>query len=89
MIPASENSIEDRGKYSNKRHVQHFTRCHKASEKLLVEVYTDHARPSYPPHKHDQDNLPNESLLEETYYHEMNPRTGFVFQRGIQMIYHL
>ena len=23
---------------------------------------------SYPPHKHDTDNLPHESLLEETYY---------------------
>ncbi|ERF48457.1 hypothetical protein N039_04235 [Staphylococcus sp. EGD-HP3] len=84
LIPASENSIEDRGKYSNKRHVHNILPdTHKASEKLLVvEVYTDQGNwSSYPPHKHDQDNLPNESLLEETYYHEMNPRTGFVFQR--------
>ena len=36
---------------------------------------------SYPPHKHDQENLPDESYLEETYYHELNPEQGFVFQR--------
>lgn len=49
---------------------------------LVVEVYTDSGNwSSYPPHKHDQNNLPEESLLEETYYHEMNPSQGFVFQR--------
>ena len=26
-------------------------------------------------------NLPDESYLEETYYHELNPEQGFVFQR--------
>jgi 5-deoxy-glucuronate isomerase len=36
---------------------------------------------SYPPHKHDVDNIPVESLLEETYYHRINPPQGFVFQR--------
>jgi 5-deoxy-glucuronate isomerase len=36
---------------------------------------------SYPPHKHDQDNLPAESLLEETYYHRLSPPQGFGFQR--------
>ena len=36
---------------------------------------------SYPSHKHDQDNLPDESFLEETYYHRLNPPQGFAFQR--------
>ena len=36
---------------------------------------------SYPPHKHDTDNLPRESLLEEVYYHRLNPPQGFAFQR--------
>ena len=36
---------------------------------------------SYPSHKHDTDNLPEESLLEETYYHRLNPPQGFAFQR--------
>jgi len=33
------------------------------------------------PHKHDLDNVPEESLLEETYYHRINPPQGFIFQR--------
>jgi 5-deoxy-glucuronate isomerase len=36
---------------------------------------------SYPPHKHDTDNIPQESSLEETYYHRLNPPQGFAFQR--------
>jgi 5-deoxy-glucuronate isomerase len=36
---------------------------------------------SYPPHKHDRDALPEESFLEETYYHRLNPPQGFAFQR--------
>ncbi|OBX35573.1 5-deoxy-glucuronate isomerase [Halomonas elongata] len=34
-----------------------------------------------PTHKHDVDNLPEESILEETYYHRLNPSQGFAFQR--------
>lgn len=84
VIKAEDNSVEDRGQYNNKRHVHNILPdSHKASENLLVvEVFTDQANwSSYPPHKHDEDNLPNESLLEETYYHEVNPEQGFVFQR--------
>jgi 5-deoxy-glucuronate isomerase len=36
---------------------------------------------SYPPHKHDRDALPEESFLEETYYHRLDPPQGFAFQR--------
>ena len=36
---------------------------------------------SYPPHKHDRDALPDESALEETYYHRLKPAQGFAFQR--------
>ena len=36
---------------------------------------------SYPPHKHDRDAFPEETLLEEVYYHRLNPPQGFAFQR--------
>ena len=53
-----------------------------AQSLLVVEVITPGGHTSsYPPHKHDQDNLPHESLLEETYYHRLNPPQGFGFQR--------
>ena len=31
-------------------------------------------------HKHDQDNLPHESQLEETYYHRLDPPQGYGFE---------
>lgn len=53
-----------------------------ADSLLVVEVYTESGNwSSYPPHKHDQDHLPNESFLEESYYHEQDPKQGFVVQR--------
>lgn len=84
LIKAEDNKIEDRGKYSNKRHVHTILGDDSpiANSLLVVEVFTDSGNwSSYPPHKHDQDNLPDESFLEEIYYHEINPRQGFVFQR--------
>ena len=49
---------------------------------LVVEVVTPGGNwSSYPPHKHDRDALPEESFLEETYYHRLNPPQGFAFQR--------
>ncbi|MGO3731654.1 MAG: 5-deoxy-glucuronate isomerase [Vagococcus sp.] len=84
LIKAESNVIEKRGNYNNKRLVHNILDDESViSDKLLVvEVYTDSGNwSSYPPHKHDQDNLPYESLLEETYYHEMNPKQGFVFHR--------
>lgn len=38
---------------------------------------------SYPPHKHDQDQMPHEGILEEGYYYEFNLPSGF----GIQKVY--
>jgi 5-deoxy-glucuronate isomerase len=36
---------------------------------------------SYPPHKHDTDNLPHETALEELYFFLFKPEEGFGFQR--------
>ncbi|MCI1904120.1 MAG: 5-deoxy-glucuronate isomerase [Enterococcaceae bacterium] len=84
LIKACDTTEENRGKYHNQRFVRNILNDQsKIAEKLLVvEVYTESANwSSYPPHKHDQNQLPEESLLEETYYHEVNPPAGFVFQR--------
>jgi len=48
----------------------------------VVEVITPGGNwSSYPPHKHDRENLPHESRLEETYYHRLNPSQGYAVQR--------
>lgn len=84
LIPAEENLIEHRGKNQNKRLVHNILddKNTVSDNLIVVEVFTNSGNwSSYPPHKHDEDNLPEESFLEETYYHEMNPSQGFVFQR--------
>jgi 5-deoxy-glucuronate isomerase len=72
-----------RGKGSNTRYVTNILpETEPAHSLLVVEVVTPAGNTSsYPPHKHDTDNLPEESLLEETYYHRLNPPQGFAMQR--------
>ncbi len=54
----------------------------QAESLLVVEVITPGGHwSSYPPHKHDRDALPEESYLEETYYHRLSPPQGFALQR--------
>ena len=36
---------------------------------------------SYPPHKHDEDNLPCEVKMEEVYFFKIKPQQGFGMQR--------
>ncbi|MCX7258226.1 MAG: 5-deoxy-glucuronate isomerase [Polaromonas sp.] len=53
-----------------------------AAHLLVVEVLTPAGHSSsYPPHKHDVEQPPTETQLEETYYHRLNPPQGFAFQR--------
>lgn len=84
LIKADENGVEHRGKGNNKRLVHNILPDSDptADSLLVVEVFTEGGNwSSYPPHKHDRDNLPAETFLEETYYHECNPQQGFVLQR--------
>lgn len=54
----------------------------EAESLLVCEVKTPAGNwSSYPPHKHDRDRLPDESFLEETYYHRISPAEGFALQR--------
>ena len=84
VIAPESLSIETRGAGSNTRYVCNILpETDKTAESLLVvEVITPNgATSSYPSHKHDKNNLPHESQLEETYYHRLNPPQGFAFQR--------
>jgi len=83
VIAPGTNPQITRGKGSNTRYVTNILpETDPAFSLLVVEVITPGGNTSsYPPHKHDEDNLPNESLLEETYYHRLNPPQGFAMQR--------
>ena len=84
LIPPGTHPPLTRGKGSNVRHVVNIMPEDDgaAHSLLVVEVITPNGNTSsYPSHKHDRDDLPNESQLEETYYHRLNPPQGFAFQR--------
>ena len=83
VIPPAEVETATRGVGTNLRHIRNVLSENASAESLLVvEVITPGGHwSSYPPHKHDEDDLPRESLLEETYYHRLNPPQGFAVQR--------
>jgi 5-deoxy-glucuronate isomerase len=74
---------ESRGEGSEAREIAHILMEDEAAESLLVtEVITPAGHwSSFPPHKHDVDDPPRETLLEETYYHRIAPAHGFGLQR--------
>ena len=83
MIGDDKMSQEVRGKGTNTRYIRNILpETEPADSLLVVEVITPSGHwSSYPPHKHDRDAIPEESLLEETYYHRLNPSSGYVHQR--------
>ena len=83
VIEPSAIKRSARGSGSNTRYVRDILPQTEPAESLLVvEVITPPGNSSsYPPHKHDSDAIPDESSLEETYYHRLDPPQGFAFQR--------
>lgn len=83
VLPGSDIEVEIRGHGPLERTVQPILMGDEAAESLLVvEVLTPAGHwSSYPPHKHDRDDPPTETLLEETYYHRISPERGFGLQR--------
>ncbi len=84
FIAPEEVGQETRGKGTNTRYVRNIlpdTSPH-AESLLVVEVITPGGHwSSYPPHKHDTDDFPRETYLEETYYHRLKRGSGFAMQR--------
>jgi 5-deoxy-glucuronate isomerase len=72
-----------RGAGTEERRIANILMESEAAESLLVtEVVTPAGHwSSYPPHKHDREDLPREAQLEETYYHRLRGGEGFGFQR--------
>jgi 5-deoxy-glucuronate isomerase len=83
LVRPEDVEVEVRGSGNAERRIHPILMSEGQAERLLVvEVLTPNGHwSSYPPHKHDQDNLPDESYLEETYYHRIQPPQGFAVQR--------
>jgi 5-deoxy-glucuronate isomerase len=82
LITPEEMKRSVRGEELNTRYVTDILPEGASAESLLVvEVRTPSGHSSsYPPHKHDRA-AADETFLEETYYHRVDPAQGFVFQR--------
>lgn len=75
-----------RGRGTNTRHINNIAMEDRpvADRLLVTEVFTPAGHwSSYPSHRHDEDDFPRITYLEETYYHRLNPASGF----GIQRVY--
>ena len=83
VIHPSTMKREVRGEGTNQRFVRNILpETEPADSLLVVEVITPGGHwSSYPPHKHDTATEGEETALEETYYHRMNPPQGFAVQR--------
>jgi 5-deoxy-glucuronate isomerase len=83
VIAPKDVETMTRGAGSNTRYVRNIlSETAQAESLLVVEVITPGGNwSSYPPHKHDREALPDESYLEETYYHRISPPQGFALQR--------
>ncbi len=83
LISPDQVRIEIRGGANATRQINHIiTPEFPAHRLLLVEVYTPGGNwSSYPPHKHDVHNPPEEVDLEEIYYYRIDRPEGYAIQR--------
>ncbi|AYG64457.1 5-deoxy-glucuronate isomerase [Rhizobium jaguaris] len=79
-------SLTERGKGTNTRFINNIAMENEdyCDSLLVTEVFTPPGHwSSYPSHRHDEDDFPRITYLEETYYHRINPSEGF----GVQRVY--
>jgi 5-deoxy-glucuronate isomerase len=83
LIAAEDVEIEIRGAGNAARQISHIIKPDFPAHRLLVvEVITPSGNwSSYPPHKHDVQQMPAEADLEEIYYYRIDPPDGFALQR--------
>jgi len=77
-------TLTERGKGTNTRYIDNIAmEAEDYCDSLLVtEVFTPAGHwSSYPSHRHDEDDFPRITYLEETYYHRLNPAQGWAVQR--------
>jgi 5-deoxy-glucuronate isomerase len=78
--------LAERGKGTNVRYINDIAMENEeyCDSLLVTEVFTPAGHwSSYPSHRHDEDDFPRITYLEETYYHRLNPSSGF----GVQRVY--
>jgi 5-deoxy-glucuronate isomerase len=83
LIEPSSVEVEIRGGGNATRQINHILKPDFPADRILiVEVYTPSGNwSSYPPHKHDTHNPPEEVDLDEIYFYKISEPEGFAIQR--------
>ena len=83
LVEPQEIHVEERGEGQTARRVHHLLPpAAEAGRLIAFEVFTPGGNwSSYPPHKHDTEDPPNEARLEEIYFYRFARPQGFAFQR--------
>jgi 5-deoxy-glucuronate isomerase len=86
LIGPEEVAVEVRGAGNATRQINHIITPEFAAHRLeVVEVYTPSGNwSSWPPHKHDTDDMPREAILEEVYHYRFRRPEAW----GVQRLYH-
>ena len=77
-------TLTQRGTGTNTRWINNIAMENEdyADSLLVTEVFTPAGHwSSYPSHRHDEDDFPRVTYLEETYYHRLHPANGWGVQR--------
>jgi 5-deoxy-glucuronate isomerase len=83
LFRPDELYVETRGSGITERRIHHLLPpTTQAGRLILFEVFTPGGNwSSYPPHKHDTEDPPNEAYLEELYYYRFKRPEGWGFAR--------
>ena len=83
LVKPDDVEVEVRGGGNATRQINHILKPEFPAQRLLiVEVYTPSGNwSSYPPHKHDVHNPPEEVDLEEIYYYKVDHPDGYAIQK--------
>jgi 5-deoxy-glucuronate isomerase len=83
LINGTDIEIEVRGAGNASRQINHIVKPEfPAHHLLLVEVFTPSGNwSSWPPHKHDADDMPTEAVLEEVYSYRFRRPEAWAIQR--------
>ena len=83
LIERNDVRVEVRGAGNATRQINHIIEPSFPADRLLmVEVLTPSGNwSSWPPHKHDIDDMPHEAVLEETYYYRFRRPAAWAVQR--------
>ena len=83
LFGPDEILVEARGEGNTARRIHHLLPPGTEAGRLIsFEAYTPGGNwSSYPPHKHDTEDPPNEARLEELYYYRFAKPQGFAFAR--------